>query len=382
MNRVRWGLIAAAAIGALGCALDIAVSGPTNRHGYLAAFAFITSTVLGALVLSMTTELAGATWFVVMRRLAEALSGVAPLLPVAFIPLGLSLRAVYPWAGPREDLDEAVRRSLDHLQSWMNAPLFLGRSALFLALWVALAEAMRRASLSEDAGRGALAQQRLKRLSALGLPLIAFSGSFACFDWFMSALAGYTSNIFGLYLLCGGFSSALGVVCIVFHAARANSILPSRVGRYHTHALGRMLLMSVCLWAYIAASQLIIVWSANLPKEAGFYLARFRGTFRTLAVALVFAHFVVPFLLLLSRWLKQQSAALAVLGALVVSMHAVDMYWLLAPAAPRGASYLDGAPFLLLTAVAGLVGIWRFERAAKVPLRAPELERSLAYESS
>lgn len=380
MKRTRVVLLAVAGLGALGCAFDAVRNGAVS-HGYLAAFAFLASSVLGALVLSMVTELSAASWFVVMRRLAEALVGVTPLLPVAFLPLVWSLRAVYPWARPLDGLDEAVRRSIEHARSWMNAPLFLGRSALFFALWLALAEGLRRASLSEDAGRGELAERRLKRLSALGLPLVAFTGSFATFDWFMSALPGFTSNILGLYLLCGGFSSALGVVCIAFHVARKTAVLPSRVGRNHTHALGRMLLMSLCLWAYIAVSQLVIVWSANLPKEAGFYLARYHGAFRFLAIALVFAHFVVPFMLLLSRWLKQQSSALAWLGALVVLMHAVDMYWLLAPAAPRGANYLDGAPFLLLTALAGLLGLWRFERVEKVPSKAPELERSLAYES-
>ncbi|HET9933434.1 MAG TPA: hypothetical protein VFQ35_22170 [Polyangiaceae bacterium] len=381
---MRRGVIALGALGALGvigCGAQASLHVGVGAPGYLAAFAFLTSTVLGGSLLLMVAELSSASWFVVLRRLAEALAGVTPLVAVAFVPLALALPALYPWARSFDGLDETLRRSLEHARGWMNPPLFLGRSALIIVLWIALAEGLRRASLGEDAGQGEGSKRRLTRLSALGVPLVAFTGSLAIFDWFMSALPGFTSNILGLYVLCGGFASAMGVVCVAFHVARKRALFPSRVAHYHTHALGRMLLMSVCLWAYIAVSQLVIVWSANLPKEAGFYLARYRGPFRALAIGLVFAHFLLPFLLLLSRWLKQRSLALALLGGLIVLMHAVDMYWLLAPVSPRAASFVDCAPFLLLGAVAASFGLWRFSRAPRVPTQAAELERSLAYES-
>lgn len=376
--------IATLILAALSCALlgiDVALHAGAFLHAYLAAFAFLASTVLGALVLWMVAKLTAASWFVVMRRLAEAIASVMPLLFIAFVPIALGLKRLYPWAQSFDGLDEGVRRSLQHARAWMNAPLFLARAAFFIALWTALEEAMRRSSVNEDAGRVERAERNFTRLSAIGLPVLGFSASFATFDWVMSAVPGLNSNILGLYLLCGGFSSAMGVFCVVFHLARQRGVFPPEVSRFHTHALGRMLLMSVCLWAYIAASQLVIMWSANLPKEAGFYLARFQGPFRALAIALVVAHFAVPFFLLLSRWLKQSSFALALLGALIVVTHAVDMYWLLVPAAPRGASSLDFAAFTLLGALGTAFGAWRFTRAAAVPAKAPELERSLAYES-
>lgn len=380
MSRFRVACAALAGVGGLAWALDARLHG-ASFYAYLAAFAFVASTALGALVLLMVAELSAASWFVVLRRLGEAVAGVTPLLVPAFAPIAVGVRAIYPWAGSLEGLDEGTQRSIEHARAWMNTPLFLGRAALFLALWLALEQGMRRASLSEDAGRAASAERRRKVLSAVGLPLIAFSGSFAAFDWFMSAVAGWNSNIFGLYLLCGGFSSAMGVLCVGFHQARRARVFPVEVAEAHTHALGRMLFMSVCLWAYMTVSQLVIVWSANLPREAAFYLARYQGPFRVLALALVFAHFAVPFLLLLSRWLKQRSSVLALLGGLTVVMHAVDMYWLLAPAGRRGVSPLDWAPFLFVGALAAILAVWRFGRAPAVPTTSPELQRSLAYES-
>ncbi len=381
MRRARLLPLVLAAAGAASCALDALLHHAAGLVGYLAAFAFLASTALGALSLVMIAQLTSASWFVVLRRVAEACAAVTPLLLLAFVPIALGVHQLYPWASELSGLDESVQRALEHARPWLSPGPFLLRAALFLSLWLALAEGLRRASLREDAGDVERAGRRLKALSAAGLPLLGFSASFAAFDWFMSLVPGWNFNILGLYLLCGGFSSALGVLCVAVHLARNSGILPADVGRYHALALGRMLLMSVCLWAYLAASQLIIVWSANLPKEAGFYLARFRGPFRVFALTLLFAHFVVPLLLLLSRSVKQRFSWLAALGALTVLTHALDVYWLLGPAAARGANPLDLGPFLLLAALATALGLWRFRRAPSVPNQAPELARSLAYDS-
>ena len=37
------------------------------------------------------------------------------------------------------------------------------------------------------------------------------------------------------------------------------------------------MLAFVMLWAYFQFSQFLIIWSANLPEEIGFYLTRDRG---------------------------------------------------------------------------------------------------------
>jgi hypothetical protein len=153
------------------------------------------------------------------------------------------------------------------------------------------------------------------------------------------------------------------------------------VGAAHSLALGRLLFAAVCLWAYIAVSQLIIVWIANVPREAAFYVPRARGGWRYLAALLIFGHFVVPFLLLLSRKWKERSAFVAALGAWIVLMHAIDVYWLIAPSASSAPSAFGFGPFLLLGALALIVGFVRSSSERAFPARDPELARSLGYES-
>ena len=65
------------------------------------------------------------------------------------------------------------------------------------------------------------------------------------------------------------------------------------------------------LWAYFAFSQFLIIWSGNLPEEIPWYVHRTKGGWQWLGLALVVFHFVVPFLLLLSRDLKRNSRMLA-----------------------------------------------------------------------
>ena len=70
----------------------------------------------------------------------------------------------------------------------------------------------------------------------------------------------------------------------------------------HTHNLGKLLFAFTCFWAYIAFSQLMLIWIANLPEEIPFYITRFkRGLGAGSASSLIVGHFFVPFALLLSR---------------------------------------------------------------------------------
>ena len=100
-----------------------------------------------------------------------------------------------------------------------------------------------------------------------------------------------------------------------------------------------------------------------------------------IAGILVFGHFLVPFLALLSRDMKRHAEPLALLGAWLVLMHAFDSYWLVMPSLGRSPHILDAGGAL---AVGGLVvafGAWRSSLADPYPVRDPNLARALRYES-
>ncbi|HEY4159154.1 MAG TPA: hypothetical protein VGM29_13690 [Polyangiaceae bacterium] len=373
--------LALGALGAFGTVLECLADVRRGFTVYLAAFGFLASTALGGLIVQMTMHACAARWFVVLRRLCEAIAGSALLVPIFFAPIAFGLRFLYPWARSDALLDTVTRESLAHARSWLSPRPFFWHTLFYFFVWLGFTEFLRRASLAEDRGRVGRANRALQGVSAVGLPVMAFVGSFAVFDWLMSSVPGWTSSIVGLRVLVGGFGSALGVLAIALQLARRSQLLPAQVGAAHAHALGRLLLTATCLWAYLAASELIIVWSANLPREVPFFLARWQGAARVLSFVLIVGHFALPFVLLLVRSLKRRAAQLAWLGAWLCLMHAVDMYWLVVPTVSASVNVLDLAPFLLV----GAAGAWlmraRFARAPALPLSAPDLAHSLSYES-
>ncbi|MBX3258226.1 MAG: hypothetical protein KIS78_20690 [Labilithrix sp.] len=322
---------------------------------WTAAFGFVLATALGAMVLVMVLHVTGARWWRVLRRVVVAVAGTTPLLALFFLPIAGSLELVYPWAAPPPDLPERVARALAHQQAWHDPRFFLVRSLLYLATWTALSVLLRRADAAMSRRPTAARAARERTLSAAGLPIVAFTLTFAAFDWLMSREAGWVSNVFGVYVFTSGLLSALAVIGVASWMASLRG-LTDGAGADHFHAVGRLTLMAVILWAYIAFFQLLLIWIANLPAEVSFYWARSRGSWRTVDVVLVVGRFALPFVLLLSRSLKRSPLFLAALGSWLVVTSALDFEWLVVPAAGASPSLADAAPFVCVFALAWAYG--------------------------
>jgi len=357
-RRVPALLITACAIAAFALLLTW-LGTPASRSSYLASFGFAFSTLLGGLVLLEIGYVTHARWLVVFWRVLEGIALGLPLAVIVFALLAPALRGI-----------------------WHETPWFWLRSAGGLGTWVVLAELLRRGSLARDHARESWLDRSRGALGAVGLPLVGLSGSLAIFDWLMTPIPGWTMTGIALYVLTGGYTAALGVLAVCFWWLRRRGCFPDRIGAEHSSAVGRMLLSGVCLWAYSGASQLIIVWSANLPREAAFYVPHAAPPWHALVWLLVFGHFVGPFSLLLFRAPKRHPGFIALLGGWLVLMHAVDCYWLLAPSFTRAPRWLDLLPFALITLAFAAFGVLRFSSASPLPENEPELERSLRYEAS
>src|SRR5205823_775342 len=112
-----------------------------------------------------------------------------------------------------------------------------------------------------------------------------------------------------------------------------------------------LLLTFVMLWAYMSFSQYLLIWSENLPEEIPWYLRRTRQGWQAVAILLIVFQFSLPFVLLLSRDIKQSARALAAVAGMVLLMRFLDLLWWVVPA------YSDGALACSVLAVAAWVGL-------------------------
>jgi hypothetical protein len=367
-------------------ALGLASGGEEARHqlwhSWLVGALFVLSVALGALFFVLVHHATQAGWSVVVRRIAEHLMATLPFLALLFVPLVLfGMHDLFHWTHA-----EAVEQDhlLQHKQPYLNVPFFLIRTLAYFAIWSAMAFWFSRQSRLQDATGDHELTRRMRRASPPGLLLFALTVTFFAFDWIMSLNPHWYSTIFGLYFFAGSAMAFFAFLALVGIAARRAGLLVEVLSAEHQHDIGKLLFGFVVFWAYMAFSQYLLIWYANLPEETGFFAERLAGSWRPASIALALGHFVVPFFFLLPRTLKRNATALAAASIWLLAMHLLDLYWLVMPNLHK-----EGMSFSLLDAAAviGCCGVFlaafglALRRQALVPLRDPRLPESLTFEN-
>jgi hypothetical protein len=374
-----------AAVGLAMLLVGLATDARRAWFSYLDAWLFGTSVAVGALLLEMTGHAAKASWMVVTRRLTEAVADTLTLDAALFVPLAFGLKHAYPWAAPEAAADPELREALAHKHVWLSEPFFVARSAIYLAIFCAVAGLLRRWSIANDRRPSVARVQRMRRLSGGALPLVALTLTWASFDWSMSLQPEWYSTMFGVYFFAGSFVGAIALVCVMLHFSRMRQAPAVRVTGDHAQALGRVLFAMIVFWAYVSYGQLLIYWIGDIPEEVTYFARRTAGTWSALTYFIVFGHFIVPFFVLLNRHLKRHLDVLAAVGAWMLMMHFVDVYWQVLPVHdPDGfrPHWLDLGSILF---VGGLSSAWivrRYFTAAPLPLHDPGLAEGLNYEAA
>ena len=298
-------------------------------HSYLVGFTAWLGLTLGSMAILMLQYMTGGKWGILIRRILEAGMNTIPLMAVLFIPLALGTRNLYAWAKP--DQLAANRHLREMAQHFLNPTQYLLRSVVYLVIWWGIIYLLTRWSRQQDSPPERDLTSLYKKLSAPGLIIYAFSVSFAAIDWVMSVDASWISTIYPLIFIAGEVLLALSFVVVVetilFRYPPMSHILKPEEVKDH----GNLILTFVMLWAYFSFSQLLIIWSGNLPDEISWYYRRWFGGWQYLGLALAAFHFAVPFILLLSRQRKRQIDRLVWVAVLVVFMRFVDLVWFIEP---------------------------------------------------
>jgi hypothetical protein len=322
-------------------------------QSYLVAFIFWTMVALGCLALMMLHHLSGGGWGLVIRRLLEAAARTLPVMAILYLPiLVFGLQYVYEWARPDVVAADPILR---HKAPYMNPWFFTVRWALYFAIWSTMALLLVKWSSEQDRQASADQIRRFSRLSGPGLVIFGLTMTLATVDWVMSTDPHYYSTMWGfLYVADSGLTALAFIITCMFLLRETRPFAEVFRGKY-LHDLGKLLFAFVMLHAYLAFSQFLITWMANLPEEIPWYLKRFSGGWQYVAVALVLAHFVLPFALLLSADVKQNARMLTAIAVGLLVMRVIDIFWTITPQFHEGTFHVH---WLDLAALIGLGGIW------------------------
>jgi hypothetical protein len=350
-------------------------------QSYLVAFIFLMGLTLGSLALLMVQYLSGGAWGLVSRRVFEAATRTLPLMAVLFIPIVLEMNVIFEhWATPEAQATEAVQLKA----AYLNPQFFIIRALIYFLIWGALIFVLNKWSREQDEHEPRLpgpADRKFRLVSGPGLVLYVLTVTFMAVDWVMSLDPHFYSTIFGVLVLGGQGLSTLAFTIVVLATLVKYQPLAQVMDPDKFHDLGKLMFAFLMLWGYFSVSQLIIIWSGNLPEEIPFYLERLHGGWYYVSVALLLLQFALPFLLLLSRNLKRNPYAVRRIAIFILVMRVVDIIWLIGPVFRSGSSlhWLDFA------CVLGLGGIWLFffyrnlGGRALVPVRDPYLKEALAH---
>ena len=316
----------------------------------------------------------------VTRRIFEASTRTLPLMVLLFLPIAFNLPVLYEWVRPEAAADPAIQEKA----AYLNVPFFFVRAVLFFGIWGVLAFFLNRWSREQDESAPRLPgpmDGRFRVLSGPGLVLYMLTLTFMSVDWVMSLMPHFYSTIFGILMLGGQGLSTMAFTIIVLSILTRFRPMSEVVASEHFHDLGKLMLAFVMLWAYFNVSQLIIIWSGNLPEEIPWYIARLHGTWAWVAWVVFLGHFVLPFGLLLSRNLKRRPNLLSQLALFVLFMRVIDLIWTIGPAFRETSTlhWLDFATIL------GLGGLWmamffgNLAGRALLPAHDPYFEEALAH---
>lgn len=321
---------------------------------YLFAELVWVGVALGCMAFLMIHYLTGGTWGWPIRRVFEAAVRTLPLLGLLFVPIFFGIHLLYPWAmPPRLAANETLRQH----DSYLSVPFFTVRAVIAFIVWSVIAHLLNKWSHQQDATIDPAPMKRLRKLSGPCLVVYPLTITVVFVDWVMSLEIGWYSTIFPILICIGQMLSGLAFVILLLAWIGPRTSLAEIIGKENFHHLGSLLLAFTMLWAYMAFSQLLVIWSGDLPHEISWYLHRIAGGWRWVLVFLVLFHFFGPFFLLLSRQMKQTRLALAAIAGVMFVAHVVDVWWMIVPSFyPKGlhAGWMDLAAFV------GVGGVWLF----------------------
>ena len=330
--------------------------------GYMICFGFAG----GGLVVLMLQYVSGGKWGLLLRRPLEALTRTIWLVGAMFVPIIFFWKHLYQWAAfptagavaealanHAVTLEQAM--TLNAKRAMLNPTAVIFQTAIIFGILWTFQYFLNRWSLERDADpeRGtepSYDRWRIKfeNLSGIGILIYVFLLTLGAIDWIKSLDITWYSSIWGLQFLVGqGYAVlALGILTVILLSRYEP--MKTMLRKTEQHDLGKLAFAFVMLNIYLTFAEFLIIWSGNVPDEIPWYLNRIHGGWWVICSADFICHWLIPFVLLLSRDLKRNKQKMIWLTCFMIFARCLDMFWLIEP------NFADAAGNLHL---AGNIGI-------------------------
>ena len=367
-------------VGAIIAVIAAVVNVKQFAYSYLLAFMFFLSICLGGMFLVLIHHLFDASWSVTVRRIAEHLAFLLPVMGILFIPIAIFAPTIYGWLSEAMHHRVAADHALAAKQPIFSAPWFYGIAVFLFAVWTWLSWNLRRWSLRQDQTGDPKCTYMLRRYSAGGIYIFALTLTLAAIMWMKSLEHQWFSTMYGVYYFAASVWVTLGTVYVIAMLLQRTGPLRAVVGTRQFLDLGVLLFAFTVFYAYIAFSQYFLIWNAAIPEETFWYVKRERGTWWEISMLLIFGHFALPFLSLLRIDVKLWLPVMVPLCAWNWLMHFADMSFNIMPVLhPENfmVHWADIGCMAFFAGVLSLVFLKYFFSHPPYPLRDPRLAESL-----
>lgn len=406
---------------------------------WLTALVFFLAIALGGLFFVILQHLVRAGWSVTVRRLAENIAASTWILFVLSAPILLSVVLqkgdLYRWAQPishtdshalpaghhegdghdhshgtdthaapaqaqHEDHADASAKNvnakvvppLDELtlkkRKWLNPTFFVIRVAFYFTFWSLVGWWFWRKSVQQDQSKDVALTSAQERVSAPLMLLFALTLTFGIIDLMMSLDPHWFSTMFPVVYFSNACIAIFASLILISKTLQRKGFLTESISVEHYHDLGKFLFAFTFFYGYVAFSQFMLLWYANLPETTGWFARRgassMLGTDRSytpLALVLLFGHILIPFAGLLSRHVKRHGFGLTFFAGWQLVMVYFDFFWLIMPELEPKLRF----HILDLTCLLAIGGLWlatlvrTSARHALRPIADPRLDEALAF---
>jgi len=391
---LRLGLagIAATALGLLFSPVRIVAA------AWLVGLVYWTAIAIGMLILVLIHHIFDAQWSTILRRQMEHSLAAFKWLALLFLPLILISLVpprdwVWPWLNPAHVLaaeSKTVGTDIIYAKKmgFLNLHVLVIWTAGFFALWIWLSARLRRNSFRQDIDGDPKWTKRSGFTAGFGLPIMGLTLTFAAIFWIKSLEYHWFSTMYGVWYFAncmrGAYSCCVLIMLWLLNRGDYKGILTED----HWHSIGQMMLAFTVFWGYIAFSQYFLIWNADVPEETFWYNLREYGDWWWVGMVLVFGHFLVPFLALLSYRFKVTPCIIRRIALWILGVIFIDMCWNVLPALKDAHGHpLPFVSLTLLWAVTSAVGVggvcvWAYLRSFPTtklfPIRDPRIAECLA----